>query len=137
MSGRWDPPAEGWLERITSFGFQLSPRCFIYHFTASCIDPRCTGKWGALATREPSGAKRAQEKSNLSLILVEHEVFCKVRPIYSAIDINRLPKIDNKIGSLFIFSSFTSWVSDSLIILRFPCLVTVQIQLDSISMVLV
>ena len=63
------------------------------------MDPRWTGKCGALATKEPSGANRAQEKSNLSLILVEQEVFYKVLPIYSAIDINLFPKIESNIGS--------------------------------------
>lgn len=53
--------------------------------------------WGALATNEPSGANKAQEKSNLSFILVEQAVFYKILPIYSAILINLLPNILNSV----------------------------------------
>jgi hypothetical protein len=49
-----------------------------WYWTASCIEPRCTGICGALDTRPPSGPNKAQEKSNLSLIFVEIEVLCKI-----------------------------------------------------------
>ena len=39
--------------------------------TAIGIDPRCTGKCGAFATRVPSSAKTAQEKSRRSLMFTE------------------------------------------------------------------
>jgi hypothetical protein len=39
--------------------------------TASDIEPRCTGTWGALATRSPSASKSAQEKSSRSLMFTE------------------------------------------------------------------
>ena len=102
ISGRCEPPAPGWLLKITSPFFQLFPKFLIYHLTASCIEPKWTGRCGALATRDPSGPNKAQEKSNLSFIFVEQAVFYNVLPIYSAIDINRLPNIDNTIGSHFI-----------------------------------
>eukprot|EP00962_Isochrysis_galbana_P000491 scaffold144_cov132-Isochrysis_galbana.AAC.2 len=90
MSGRWEPPAScGWLDTSTSPG-QMSPAhraCCTR--TASCIAPRCTGMWGALATSPPCGSKMAQEKSSRSLMLVETEVRCSVRPICSAMPMNR------------------------------------------------
>lgn len=79
--------------------------------TASYILPRCTGKCGALATNSPFGLKIAQEKSSLSLILVETEVYCNVFPIYSAIDINREPNIDNSIGSQIYSLSSSIWIN--------------------------
>lgn len=63
------------------------------------MEPRWTGRCGALATRFPSGSNKAQEKSNLSLIFVEQAVLYKVLPIYSAMDINLFPKMDSSIGS--------------------------------------
>lgn len=102
MSGKWDPPAAGWLVIITSSYFQESPKYFIWYLTASVMEPKWTGRCGALATRLPSGANKAQEKSNLSFIFVEQEVDCKVLPIYSAIDMNLFPKIDNSMGSQII-----------------------------------
>lgn len=55
-----------------------------WNCTVSCMAPRCTGMWGALETRPPSGPKRAQEKSRRSLMLVEMAVRCRMRPICSA-----------------------------------------------------
>ena len=50
--------------------------------------PRCTGRWGALATRDPSGPNIAHEKSRRSLIFTLMLVRCKVRPICSAMPMN-------------------------------------------------
>ena len=36
------------------------------------MDPRCTGRWGALATRPPSASNTAQLKSSRSLMFTEH-----------------------------------------------------------------
>jgi len=69
----------------------------------SLIDPRCTGRCGAFATRLPSGAKIAQEKSNLSLIFVLTAVLWSDLPIYSAIPMNRLLYIANSTGSQMIY----------------------------------
>lgn len=41
--------------------------------------------WGALDTRPPLGPKSAQEKSSLSLMLVEMAVRCRTRPICSVV----------------------------------------------------
>jgi len=46
----------------------------------ACIDPRCTGMWGALATRPPPASKSAHEKSSRSLMLVLIEVRCARSP---------------------------------------------------------
>ena len=59
-SGRCDPPAScGWLETSTSPSRSPSrPGCDqwdSWKATADCMAPRCTGRWGALATRPPSG----------------------------------------------------------------------------------
>ena len=54
---------------------------------------------GALATRSPSGANSAQEKSSRSLMLVLIEVCCNERPMASATLIKRLAKRVSKIGS--------------------------------------
>ena len=67
--------------------------------TLSLIDPRCTGIWGALATRLPSTSKIAQEKSSRSFTFTEKAVFARVVPICSAIDMNRLLKTSSMTGS--------------------------------------
>ena len=54
---------------------------------------------GALATRLPSAANTAQEKSSRSLMLTEYAVFCSDTPICSAIDMNRLLKTSSITGS--------------------------------------
>lgn len=54
---------------------------------------------GALATRSPSGAKRAHEKSSLSLILVLIEVCCNDLPMASATLINRFANKVKVMGS--------------------------------------
>lgn len=54
---------------------------------------------GAFATRSPSGANKAQEKSSLSLMFVLIAVCCSDRPIASATLINRLAKSVKSIGS--------------------------------------
>jgi hypothetical protein len=54
---------------------------------------------GALATKSPSGANSAHEKSNLSLMLVLIDVCCRDRPMASATLINRLAKRVRMIGS--------------------------------------
>jgi hypothetical protein len=63
------------------------------------MEPRWIGIKGALATRSPSGANRAQEKSRRSLMLVLIEVCCNERPIASATLMNRLAKRVSRIGS--------------------------------------
>jgi hypothetical protein len=45
---------------------------------------------GALAMSWPVGLKMAQEKSSLSFMLTLNAVFCSVKPICSAMDMNRL-----------------------------------------------
>lgn len=57
------------------------------------------GMNGALATRSPSGANSAHEKSSLSLIFVLIEVCCNDRPMASATLINRLANSVKVIGS--------------------------------------
>jgi len=54
---------------------------------------------GAFATRSPSGANRAQEKSNLSLMFVLIDVCCNERPMASATLMKRLAKRVRRIGS--------------------------------------
>ena len=54
---------------------------------------------GALATRSPSGANNAHEKSRRSLIFVLIEVCCSERPMASATLIKRFAKRVSKIGS--------------------------------------
>lgn len=77
-SGRWEPPADGWLERITSPGVKSPLNALIWYCTVSCIAPKCTGMWGAFETRPPSGPKTAHEKSSRSLMLVEIEVLWSI-----------------------------------------------------------
>ena len=59
-----------------------------WNLLASDMAPRWTGRWGALATREPSGPNRAHEKSRRSLMLTLMLVRCNVRPICSAMPMN-------------------------------------------------
>ena len=73
------------------------------------LKPKWTGMCGALDTRPPSGPKRAQLKSRRSLILVEIAVRCRTRPICSAIDINRWPKIESATRSIVSLSSDLKW----------------------------
>ena len=54
---------------------------------------------GALATRSPSGANRAQEKSNRSLMFVLIDVCWSDLPIASATLMNRLANSVNRMGS--------------------------------------
>jgi hypothetical protein len=63
------------------------------------MDPKWIGMNGALATRSPSGANRAHEKSKRSLIFVLIEVCCSERPIASATLMKRFAKSVSKIGS--------------------------------------
>lgn len=39
-----------------------------WNWTVSCMAPRCTGMWGALATSPPSGPNIAHEKSRRSCV---------------------------------------------------------------------
>ena len=57
-----------------------------------------TGTCGALATRPPSGPKRAHEVEAL-MMLTELAVRWSMRPIWSAIDMKRLEKIESCTGS--------------------------------------
>lgn len=106
----------GFLPRGVQFGIvlqrtyylnepeSLSQRPFLppYYYTSlQQLDDQniqLTGKWGALAIKSPLGAKIAQEKSNLSLILVEIAVFCNISPIDSATLINLFANKESKIG---------------------------------------
>ncbi len=54
--------------------FSQEARTPTWNRTASLMAPRCTGRCGALATREPSGPNSAQEKSSRSLMLTDTEV---------------------------------------------------------------
>mmetsp|Transcript_294 Transcript_294/g.1368 ORF Transcript_294/g.1368 Transcript_294/m.1368 type:complete len:216 (+) Transcript_294:1007-1654(+) len=103
MSGRWLPPALGWLVTRTSPSFS-PPFCaqwFSCHRTVSLMAPRCTGTCGAFATKPPSGPNSAHEKSRRSLMLVLTLVRCSVRPICSAMPMNRLLKMDSCTASAF------------------------------------
>ena len=53
------------------------PAAHTWYWTVSCMAPRWTGMWGALATRPPSGPNMAHEKSSRSLMLVEMDVRCR------------------------------------------------------------
>lgn len=63
------------------------------------IAPRWIGMNGALATRSPSGAKRAQEKSRRSFMFVLIEVCWRDLPMASATLMKRLAKRVSMIGS--------------------------------------
>lgn len=144
MSGRCDPPASGELRERgqsvscarpgphfvmkTSPGWMLPLWSFIWYRTAKDMLPRWIGMNGAFATRSPSGANSAHEKSSRScvgwygqrvvaagngaaeraLMLVEMAVCCKVRPMASATDMNRFAKSVSRIGSAEL--SRASWV---------------------------
>ena len=54
------------LQRDTKIYKDIRRSVHTCHCTASCIAPRWTGMWGALATRPPSGPNSAQEKSSRS-----------------------------------------------------------------------
>lgn len=73
-SGKWEPPADGWLAKMTSPRSKLPLNALIWYCTVSCIAPKWTGMWGALETNPPSGPKTAHEKSRRSLMFVEMEV---------------------------------------------------------------
>ena len=70
-----------------------------WYLTASDIAPRCTGRWGALATRDPSGPNRAHEKSRRSLMLTLTLVRCRTRPICSAMPMKRCENTASCTGS--------------------------------------
>lgn len=74
-------------------------RCTKPDSTHKLMAPRWMGMNGALATRSPSGANRAQEKSSLSLMFVLIEVCWSERPIASATLMNRFAKRVSRIGS--------------------------------------
>lgn len=95
-SGRWEPPAAGWLVKMTSF----SLNSFLWdswYCTASCMEPKWTGIWGALETKPPSGPKSAQEKSKRSLMLVEIEVLWRILKEYKFINDSEKYKTFHKI----------------------------------------
>lgn len=80
------------------------------------MEPRWIGINGAFATKSPSGAKRAHEKSRRSLILVLMEVCCSDRPMASATLMNLFANRVNKIGSALLLGDFPE--SEELIILK-------------------
>lgn len=106
-SGKWDPPAAGWFDRTTSPTFIP---LFICSVTAVSIEPKWTGKWGALASSLPYQSNMPQEKSSLSLIFVLIEIFWSIFPIYYAIDISlveyRVSLIGSGVESAIIFLDF-------------------------------
>ncbi len=67
--------------------------------THKLMDPRWIGIKGALATRSPSGANKAHEKSKRSLMFVLMDVCCNERPIASATLMKRFAKSVSRIGS--------------------------------------
>ena len=76
----------GWLASMTSPLWSCPlPNWSIWYRTVLCMAPKWTGMWGALDTSPPSGPNKAQEKSNLSLMLVEIAVLWSMRPICSEI----------------------------------------------------
>mmetsp|Transcript_13778 Transcript_13778/g.55129 ORF Transcript_13778/g.55129 Transcript_13778/m.55129 type:complete len:245 (+) Transcript_13778:1570-2304(+) len=99
MSGRCEPPALGSFATTTSPGRSAPSNLRRIARTVSAIAPRCTGTCGALATSPPSAAKMAQLKSSRSLMLTEEAVRCSVRPICSAIDMNRWLNTPSRAGS--------------------------------------
>ncbi len=62
------------------------------------MDPRWTGRWGALATRPPEASNTAQLKSSRSLMFTEQAVLARVAPICSAIDMKRLLNTSSSSG---------------------------------------
>lgn len=108
-SGRCEPPAAGWLVKMTS---PISIPLMICSVTAVSIDPRWTGRCGALANNLPFQSKIPQEKSSLSLIFVLIDIFCNTLPIYSAIDISRVEYRVSLIGSGLVIMEFAvySWL---------------------------
>lgn len=68
-------------------------------YTYKLIDPRWIGMKGAFATRSPSGAKSAHEKSSLSLMLVLMDVCWSDLPIASATLMKRLANSVRRMGS--------------------------------------
>lgn len=78
---------------------QLESRTIESRATHKLIDPKWIGMNGAFATRSPSGAKRAHEKSRRSLMLVLMDVCCRLLPIASATDMKRLAKRVKMMGS--------------------------------------
>lgn len=97
-----------------------------------------------MATRLPFWSNRAHEKSSLSLMLVLAEVFCRVTPICSAMDMNLWPKIESSIESretsAIVLISLVSFVLLSPLptwMLTLPKLSIVAIQSGSIRIVLV
>jgi hypothetical protein len=112
----YEPPACGEFVISTSPSFKSFPWSFIWYFTAlrrneyytrkvvagrthKLIEPKWIGMNGALATRSPSGANKAHEKSSLSLMLVLIDVCCRDRPIASATLMKRLANRVKRIGS--------------------------------------
>lgn len=63
------------------------------------MDPKWMGINGAFATKSPSGANSAQEKSSRSLIFVLIAVCWRDRPIASATLMKRFAKRVRRIGS--------------------------------------
>ncbi len=81
--------------------------------THKLMEPRWIGMKGAFATRSPSGANRAQEKSRRSLIFVLIEVCCNDLPMASATLIKRLAKRVSRMGSgAFILLEVEDMVGD-------------------------
>mmetsp|Transcript_52174 Transcript_52174/g.138137 ORF Transcript_52174/g.138137 Transcript_52174/m.138137 type:complete len:267 (-) Transcript_52174:1589-2389(-) len=98
------------------------------------MDPRWTGTWGALATRPPSGENRAQEKSRRSLMFTLMLVRWRVRPICSAMPMNRWEKIPSITGSSFTSPSCGT-SSFPISTFKSPSSVTTHVHPGSISTV--
>ena len=113
-SGRCVPPLKGALRTNTSPGKILFLFNLITVLIASDIEPRWTGTWGALATKDPSLSKSAQEKSSRSLIFTEKAVLANVAPICSAIFIKRLLKTSSITTSTDVPTLFLSFFLSTL-----------------------
>ena len=77
----------------------LPVRFFWTEHTYKLIDPKWIGMKGAFATRSPSGAKSAHEKSSRSLMLVLMDVCWRDLPIASATLMKRLANSVRRMGS--------------------------------------
>ena len=112
----------------TSPGFRVFPCNCIWYLTAlravsrihyadrvwthKLMEPRWIGMNGAFATRSPSGANSAHEKSSRSFMFVLIAVCCKERPMASATLMKRFAKRVRRIGSGGLYLGCSTILSD-------------------------
>ena len=101
----------------------------------SLIEPRCTGMCGALAMRAPVASNIAQLKSSRSLMLTEYAVFCRRKPICSAIFMNKLLNTSSITGSARVPTAVVAGRGRTRRNSKFRALVTPARQPGSITMV--